>query len=333
MKFLVLIATILSFNAAQAGDKIGNAGGLWVCSSPAQGMIKGMLVDLYEARTEFGLILIQSNETNPVNIVKERENYLRQNSSRYLRDWSSALAEVFQKMRLVDAELEKIDDALFRMRPLPSTCAGTWEYVQFANFTHQNQVLIRQDMWNSPLIPTLDKAALIWHEAIYKWLRETQGDKDSVRARQIVGLIFAQISPRELEEGVAAVLKQTGPTPSPGPAPVPAPTNTSVCFMSNRMNQLWYMAYAPTEASAKVETLKTCQQAPDGFHCADESLQCDSFRTDAPSTFIATITNRSTGQKYPADGRSQREANGKAMVACTTAAGPHTAVHCAENYY
>lgn len=334
MKYLVLVAVVLGISHAQAGDKVGNGGGLWACVSPDQQISKGTLVDLYEARTEFGLILITSAESNPLNIVKERETYLRSNFNLYLREWSLALSEVLEKMRLVEAELEKVDDALFRMRPLPSTCAGTWNYIQFANFTHLNQVLIRKDIWNHEAIPALDKAALIWHEAIYKWLRATYGDRDSVRARQIVGLMFAQLTPQELARGIDEVLRQTNPNPPVPPvppAPQPAPTTMSVCIMQNRMNRMWTLDYGSSLANARAKVTQTCKSSEDGFHCDENSIRCDSFLSNAPADIMFTINNRVTGQSFLGEGRSKIEAEGKALKACSDAVGPHEAIHC--SYY
>lgn len=334
MKFLVVTTLILffstGFSAANAGDKVGNGGGLWACITPNQFVLQGTLVDLYEARTEFGLLTITSLESNPLNIVKERENYLRSFNSSFATAWSVALADVLQKMRLVDAELEKVDDSLFRMRPLPATCNGTWNYVQFANFTHLNQVLVRKDMWNNPAVPSLDKAALIWHEAIYKWLRETYGDKDSVRTRQIVGLLFAQITPAELEQGIAAVLKQTEPNPQPTPTPTPKPTQMSVCIISNSMSSMWYMGYGNNAAAAERSAIQICESAPEGFHCARHNTRWDSFQTDAENKYDATVTNSLIHKTYGGEGRSKIEAEGKARIACANYAGPHAAIHCSE---
>lgn len=331
MKSLILITTLLSSAIAFGGDKVGNGGGLWACLSPNQTLLKGMLVDLYEADIEFGLTPIVTSEANPANIVKERETYVARVLPQYARPWIRSLTEVQSKIRLVNAELENVDDALFRMRPLPSTCSGTWNYVQFANFTHLGQVLIRQDLWNSPVIGSLDKAALIWHEAIYSWLRKTAGDKDSVRARQIVGLLFAQLDPKDLAIEIETVLRQSGDQPQPPAPPVPAPVPPRalwVCEIKNTVTWLWHSAYGESSLEAETQTKSTCANGPEGYHCAQHTMRCDSFMENAPHSKTCTIKNNFDGQDYLGKGRSLVEAEFKARQACQNAFGDP--VHCVE---
>ncbi|MBO9668321.1 MAG: hypothetical protein J7501_16085 [Bdellovibrio sp.] len=170
MKLLILIMLISSTSHALIdGDKVGNGGGLWVCQDKNQKVLKASLVDLYEARHEFGLTLIKPSETDPRKIAEERRAFLIKNLPEYGTAWSPIMDATLAKIRYVDSLLETINDALYRIKPLPKDCAGKWKYEQFANFTNQSQVLIRQDFWTSSAIQPLDKAALLWHETIYKW--------------------------------------------------------------------------------------------------------------------------------------------------------------------
>lgn len=331
MKFLVLTAALLSSAISFAGDKVGNGGGLWACMAPNQTLLKGMLVDLYEADVEFGLKQIVTAETNPINIAKERETYVMNSLPPvYARGWARAMVDVMGKLRMVNAELEKVDDALFRMRPHSSTCVGgTWSYVQFANFTHLGHILVREDLWNSPVIASVDKAALLWHEAIYSWLRKTAGDKDSVRTRQIVGIIFSQLSAQEMAAEIDIVLRQsTNPTEPPPPTtPPPAPRTMWVCEMLNRMNQKWYGGYGLSEPIAAAASLEACGKREDSIHCDDFGRQCDSFVESAPYAITCTVVNYHLGSKFAKTGRSTVEARFNARDACQKAARQDS-VHC-----
>jgi len=215
MKFVVVLIFSLFACKSFAQDKIGNGGGVWACVEPDQSISSGMLVDLFEARNEFGLNTPSLQGSDPLKLAQDKADFLATQWPARGAAWATILANTLQRIHFVNSDLIVVDDALVRTKPQASQgCAQGWQYVQFANFTNQGSVLIRQDIWSGDKIPVLDKTALIWHEVIYRWLRETQGDKNSVRARMIVGLLFSDLSLDEVKTRIEKVL-----IPPPPPAP------------------------------------------------------------------------------------------------------------------
>ncbi|MCO4755300.1 MAG: formylglycine-generating enzyme family protein, partial [Bacteriovoracaceae bacterium] len=110
-------------------------------------------------------------------------------------------------IREVDVDLEVIEDSLYRVRPPVRACAkGDINYIQLANYTNYGAVLINQYLFNNPGLPEVDKAALIFHEVIYAYLRDRYADTDSVRTREIVGYIFSDLKNVEVSEKIEEAL-------------------------------------------------------------------------------------------------------------------------------
>ncbi|RYZ82234.1 MAG: hypothetical protein EOP06_22025, partial [Proteobacteria bacterium] len=259
MKKLISLAFALLASQSFAGDKINNGGGLWACV--AGGAVQtAYLVDLYEARKEFGLVNMVPTSTNVMTLVEERATFLRLNFPVLSAELMPALQLVIEKTRYVDAKLVPIDDMLHRLAPSDSECPqGQWEYVQFADYAEyspgMSQVLIRRDLWENPVVSALDKSALIWHEAIYKWLRTKYGDANSVRARMLVGILFAQLSYEEVKSRFDAVLS----TPvDPEPKPKPIPQTQWMCMIKNNHQSKYYSGYGATQKAARFKAMETC---------------------------------------------------------------------------
>ena len=321
MKILIVLVTFLFVNLSQAADRVGNGGGLWTCSMN-QNLEKAFLVDLYEAENEFALQLIQSN-SNVDRILIERADYFQKNLSSYFQIWNGHLQNVQKNLRFVSSELVLIDDALFRIRPLPSTCKESWIYTQLANFTNLGHVLIRSDLWNSPVVPELDKAALIWHEVIYAWLRAEYGDLNSIRARQIVGILFSTLSSQQMTSEIDLVLKK-GNGQNPNPKPPILKDQKWVCLIQNQMTFKHYFEFGINQFSAQTKTLQKCQKSREGFHCGEHSMTCEENQQEENMN-MCQIQNQMTGQVFSAEGRSKLEAEAKARLACES---KEEAVHC-----
>ncbi|MBS1972591.1 MAG: hypothetical protein JSU04_19950 [Bdellovibrionales bacterium] len=213
---LVLILSILLMSVfASAGDKIGNGGGLWACYNAKGELLHGMLVDLYEAKAEFQLTTIQDSSLDVVQIIYNRGNIV--SGLKKGRQLLQTMDEVLRNDKYVNVELSLVNDAFYRIIPPASSCAeGKWKYTQFANYTTFGTVLVREDLWHSYKIPVVDKAALFWHEAIYRWLRLEQGDLDSIRTRQAVGILFSDLPVAEMQKRLDAVLDLQHPPIPPG---------------------------------------------------------------------------------------------------------------------
>lgn len=317
MSKLIIILSLLNFaQNSQAGDKVGNGGGLWTCSIQ-QNLQSGMLVDLYEAEEEFSLPLISTTEIDPMKIVDERLTYIQSNLPSFHWMWNQVLSDSLQKINFVNSELTIVDDALYRVKPLSSTCSSGWVYTQFANYTNQDQILIRSDLWKSPAISSLHKAALIWHEVIYSWLRDQYKDKDSVRARQIVGLLFSTLPAGQINSKIEKILTPTQVAPI---QPV------WFCMVKNMNSFLNFGDYGLNQLEASAKTVQKCQNAPLGFHCDETSIQCSEMSSQSAPK-VCQLKNYHNNKTYLGKGQSALEAEYKSREQCQNDSSTHP-VHC-----
>ncbi len=317
IKLIFFSFTLLTSLNLWAGDKVGNGGGLWTCSQ-GHNLTRGILVDLYEAQEEFGLNLISSFENDPMQIVQERSNFVRMNLTEYSVQWNRILSESFKKIRLVNSELIIVEDSLFRIKPSAASCSNDWVYTQFANYTAMDQILIRQDLWNSPAIPTTHKAALIWHEVIYKWLREQYGDQNSIRARQIVGYLFSTTLPSEMRIRIQNILSNSSAPQPPQTPPAPVPPvqpKKWICMVSNSHNSTFYGNYGANQQEARVKTIQACKSGENGFFCNDHEVQCEEI-LQSENSFTCENKNTQLDQIYLGQGRNRLEAEYKSREAC-----------------
>jgi len=128
----------------------------------------------------------------------------------------------------VTAELQIVDDSLFRIKPSKSDCLnGIISYMQLANYTNYGKILLQKQLFENPKLSNTDKASLFIHEAVYAFLR-TLGDTDSVRARKVVGLLFSTLSTDDLKKELEKVLSGSaisGPNSEPWHPSVPTGMN------------------------------------------------------------------------------------------------------------
>ncbi len=308
------IIIFLTSNAAVAGDKVGNGGGLWTCSSNHI-LTQGMLVDLYEAEEEFSLQLISSNQLDPLKIVNERNEFIKNNLPQYFYRWDQKLSESLKKIHFVNSELTIVDDALYRVKPLSSTCSEGWVYTQFANYTNQDQILIREDLWNSQPINPIHKAALVWHEVIYAWLREEFQDKDSVRARQIVGIIFSQLSAEDMKDKIDTVLNSSPHQPNQA---------YWFCMIRNNFTFKYFGNYGLNQLEASTKASQKCSDSQSNFGCEEHSIKCDQILFQN-SKVTCQLKNYLTNKSYLSNGLIALEAEYKVRDQCQNDGDP---VHC-----
>ena len=299
-----------------AGDKVGNGGGLWTCSSN-HNLTQGMLVDLYEAEEEFSLQLISTNQLDPIKIVHERNDFIKNNLPQFFYRWDQKLSESLNKIHFVNSELTIVDDALYRIKPLSSTCFEGWIYTQFANYTNQDQILIREDLWKNQLLNPIHKAALIWHEVIYAWLREEFQDKDSVRARQIVGIIFSKLSANDMKDKIDKVLNSTT---------LPPNQPYWFCMINNNITFKYFGNYGSNQLEASTKTTQNCNGTQPSYGCEEHNIQCDQILLQN-SKVTCQIKNYATGKNYLAIGLIALEAEYKVRDLCQNDGEP---VHCAH---
>jgi|GEM_PF-6732864 len=333
MKPLILSLLLTAPFPAFAGDKINNGGGIWICENSDLEITSSVLVDFYEAENEFKWTLIQPSANDPWRIADDIAQGLPSRFPQVASSWAATLAEVRARFHYIAGELSIADDSKFRAKPLPSLCrtGGGWHYRQFANWDDRsNHGIIREDYWKSARISPLDKAGLIWHEAIYRWLRVTYNDNDSTRARELVGVLFAEnnadFSAEQARARVAEILGRKPPVDPTDPA------GTWICAVQHRQSNLWFLGYALEKLGARQKALDACRESGDfmGFSCAGPGNEMECGQLDAEEKFSCTVSYRSGEQRFTAAGRSLLEARFKALKTCGEAVGKDGAWLCSS---
>ncbi len=194
MMLLTLMMMLVSGSEAVASgdrDGVGNGGGVWVCRDARRNIIWAEVVDLFEAREEFGLTPLEENNELSIQVWIQAAAFkvMLSDSSFYERFLSHSLTTYMSEQMIFD-KLPLIADAHLRVTPQPTTCAGTIEYEQGAVYTHAGSVWLNLEIWAH--LSTKSVAALYVHEILYAAFREFAGDTDSDRTRRIVGLLFSE---------------------------------------------------------------------------------------------------------------------------------------------
>jgi hypothetical protein len=211
MKMLKLLLSALMILAMPrsvfGGPRVGNGGGGWVCRNSPSGPVQWIeLLDLYEARQEFGLRLQTATPTKKaIDLVREKQAWVRQNIPAFGDRLDSYVERIEKNLRVTSGGLAETNQS-YRIRPSARECPnGVIGAVQLANYTFYDKVLISGEAWNDPAFSEISKAALLFHEAIYLFFREL-GDQDSTRARRVVGLLFSDLTAKQMNAKIQVVL-------------------------------------------------------------------------------------------------------------------------------
>ncbi len=311
MKILILVIFALFQFSSFAGDKIGNGGGTWSCkTSPRAPATKLMFVDFFEAREQHGWTIRSAPRgIVPLDFAEQMLNEFEQELPSYASVWKLAFNQTKASIRFVNADLEIVDDALFQIRPESATCVGTWTYTQFANFNTQGQVLVSNSLWSSPLISVEEKAGLIWHEAIYYWLRTSYQDTDSRRAREITGLLFSNQPIDQKRKQLGKILV----------APAPQQANW-FCSTNNDLTSRVFGGYGPSELEARTAAVDSCRGEGYSYHCNDSTVTCEQAKSQAAS-WSCVADNELKSESYIGRGRSQLEARFRSVENCQLNSG------------
>lgn len=308
MKKLILMG-LLVVNAAHARNIIGNGDGLWACKvSPTAEPTQLMLVDIFEAREQHGWTMQKFPQfMTPEGIADQMQTMVDQDLPSYSPLWRQAMDHVKANWQPAGGELEVIDDALYQIRPYSKLCpGGSWIYTQFANFNLQGQVLVDIDLWNSPILSSGEKAAMMWHEAIYYWLRSSYQDTNSIRARYIVAVLFSDLSATEKSTKISTLLQ----------APEPSARQDWFCRDKNQLNNKIYSAYAASEFEGRHSALASCMRGPEPIHCQPDSfIQCEQITVDHIA-WACKAENSLNFESFLGRGRGRLEAEFRAEENC-----------------
>lgn len=209
---LSIIFTIAFLPSSYAGNRIGNGGAVWICKKKTffknEKIIWIKVLDIFEAETEFELPMNNFNGLNTTRIIDEVMWKLRQSKIFEMPLIEEIKLDVLSKMKPVKSEINEIDDIFYRIRPPASSCPDgeiSREPIQIANYTSYGTLLLRADIWDSKHLDDINRAALIMHEIVYAYMRETYSDMDSVRARMIVGIVFSKLNQEQMNSKLSSV--------------------------------------------------------------------------------------------------------------------------------
>ncbi len=225
-KLLGLIVFTLNMNISSAFDdkehEVGNGGGAWVCRELDGSIRWAQLVDFFEAENEFNLNLAEySGEVRDVVDFLHARIYKSSFKLFYVLEPFlkniSYLEGSEGRVHYTEDTLENIDDAQYSLLPNVNRCSGgklvknpkngqdMVPYEQVVNFKSDGKILVQGELFFA--LPKLERAALVFHEAIYSWRRSIkESDTDSRKSRRIVGLIFSTLSLENIGKELALVL-------------------------------------------------------------------------------------------------------------------------------
>ncbi len=186
MKLLVLLATILISTTTWAGDWSSGGGNAVVCHAIDGKIHSAELLDLYEARTLYGKVIVPSGKDV---IATAKTAIGRVGLGR--PDWQGTtyfpklLEQINLNVHMLPPGngLTPINDSSSPIVP-PAGCM----IVQAARYEMDDHIFINSDIWDH--LDQTNKAALLVHETIYFWLRSL-GEFNSIRTRKAIGLAFS----------------------------------------------------------------------------------------------------------------------------------------------
>jgi hypothetical protein len=324
---LLVLSAILNISSALAGgDSIGHGGVIWACiaNQGTREVLAGRLTDTYEAEKQYQGVLIPDPGGNPFVIYESRKAWLKRELPELYLSLKSRFEYVEQHRIFVDAELLPTNDYNNAIKPEAGTCPlGEWRAINIANFREDDQrILIRESLWKSSKISSLDKAALLFHEAIYYWTRSAFGTVNSDKARRITGLLFTLRPTSEIKDEIRKIL---GADPH-------RPDAKIICIMKNVSRNQIYVAFDRDMDSAVIAVRMRCQDDVEPVGCDVNSVECEEIVAGSQHQYQCLAENRVSRRFYIGRGRNVLEAQFNAHMSCyigSPAVGA-SAHHCPE---
>lgn len=194
MKTLIILVASFAAPAFAGGVTVGNGGNIVVCRDAGGKVTKAELFDLFEGRALKGLNYEESPTPYP-----QQAQAIIDNLGKTLGQSADAEGGVISELAHIQKHLIFLPPGT-GLKPIPDGAEFILpkgcDLVQTVNFRNYQQVYVDSDIWN--ILSETQKAALLVHETIYLFLRET-GPKasfvevNSVRARRAVALLFAGV--------------------------------------------------------------------------------------------------------------------------------------------
>ncbi len=304
---LVLAGLVASANVWAGGYSVGNGGVIWGCVSGVgdSQLHQGLLVDLFEATEIHNWPTISTEIEDPEIIYQSRKDWLAANLPEFSEALASRFAYVENNRQFINAALIPTDDVNPFIYPLPSRCPqGVWKPINIANFREDDgRVLINAELWQSPVISSLDKAALLFHEAIYYWMRKYFGATDSVKSRAITGLLFSNLAPEQMRREITDIVGSYGSFPE----------GKFVCTLQHNVSYKMFIGFAETLWNAELEVGKRCAEEPNSNDCG-RSPSCEKIEGDR--RVQCNLRHPTTGKIFEGSGRNKLEAQFYTFQSC-----------------
>lgn len=190
MKCLMLGIMLLSASA-MAGDK-GNGGNVIVCKDPTGSVRSAEVLDLYEGRVLYGYFYSESRIPHLIQSRRYAEELTKIIGIEwpFHRNIYSALEGIIKNLKFLPrgTGLKPIDDS--NEIVVPKGC----EVVQTINYLNDENIYVDSDVWM--LLSDTQKTALLLHEAVYSFLRNSfpslpRVEVNSIRTRKVVAMIIS----------------------------------------------------------------------------------------------------------------------------------------------
>ncbi len=202
-KVIMVIFLVLSLSfelQARVFGGVSDGGGQSVVCRDGSGKISSAeLLDLYEARVQFGYELDVFPDTfeNSIDFIDKKVKKLFPKtpgldfylSNKFRKD---LILNMNEKLHFLPkgTKLKIIDDANEAI--IPVGC----KIEQLANYNGPNRVLIDTEIWDK--LDHVNKLALLTHEIVFYFYKKFNGEKDSRNARKIVGYIFSDLKSKKI---------------------------------------------------------------------------------------------------------------------------------------
>ncbi|MGE3759275.1 MAG: hypothetical protein AB7H97_16035 [Pseudobdellovibrionaceae bacterium] len=96
----------------EGGDSVNNGGAIWACvSGPTDSVFhRGMLTDIFEARNQFQLELVQTSESDPFKIYAQRKAWLEKTLPDMHEVLKSRFKYVEDHLKIIEGDITDTKD-------------------------------------------------------------------------------------------------------------------------------------------------------------------------------------------------------------------------------
>jgi hypothetical protein len=185
LKLDIFFCLLFGVSSAMAGGMEGGGGKTVVCRNPDGTIHTAEILDLYEGRIEYGLSYKESKQdwiSQAQAIMSAAGIFMGQSAPpSEINDWFlNAVSHL--KFIPKGTVLTPIDDSFEVIAPVGCNIEQT------VNYRNDQLILVSEEIWDA--LSETQKAALLIHESIYRYLR-SWGETNSIRSRHFNAYIVS----------------------------------------------------------------------------------------------------------------------------------------------